>query len=50
MADNITECEKCHGAGFIREKDGSVHTCWDCLASGRLDNHSKIVKDSGINV
>jgi hypothetical protein len=43
-------CPKCKGTGKVREKDGTVHTCWDCLAAGRLDTHSKHVKDSGIKI
>ena len=48
MSDEI--CAKCHGAGFVKEADGSVHTCWDCLQNGRLDSHSKQVKDSGVQI
>ncbi len=43
------ECPKCKGTGKVRDKNG-VHTCWDCLAAGRLDVHSKEVKDSGIKI
>jgi len=43
-------CPKCHDRGYVKEADGSVHTCWECLASGRLDVHSKDVKDSGIRL
>ena len=50
MAEENEKCEKCGGTGIVREKDGSVHTCWKCLSTGRLDNHSKIVKDSGIKI
>ena len=48
--DYREDCPKCHGSGFIKEKDGSVHTCWDCLANGRLDNHSKSLPDSKLKV
>ncbi|MFH1308206.1 MAG: hypothetical protein ABIH72_05115 [archaeon] len=41
-------CEKCKGTGQVKEPDGTIHTCWKCLNEGRLDNHSKRVKDSGI--
>ena len=34
------QCEKCHGTGIVKEADGSCHTCWDCLNSGRLNQHS----------
>jgi DnaJ-class molecular chaperone len=43
-------CPKCHGEGFIKEKDGSIHTCWDCLQDGGMDQHSKEVKDHGIKI
>ncbi len=48
MAEYI--CDKCHDTGMMRDADGSVHTCWDCLAAGRLDSHSKNVRDSGIQI
>lgn len=48
--DNIEVCKKCNGTGVVKEADGSVHTCWDCLINGRLDLHSKQVKDSGIKI
>jgi hypothetical protein len=43
-------CAKCKGSGRIMEKDGVVHTCFDCLLAGRLDMHSKDIKDSGIKI
>jgi len=43
-------CPKCHGRGYLKEADGSTHTCWDCLNDGSLDNHSKDLKDSGIRL
>ncbi|MDP1696165.1 MAG: hypothetical protein Q8L29_04600 [archaeon] len=43
-------CEKCCGKKIVKEKDGSIHTCWDCLANGEMDQHSKNVKDSGIKL
>ena len=43
-------CTKCGGKGFVKDPDGTSHTCWDCLLSGRLDTHSKEVKDSGVKV
>ncbi len=46
----VEDCEKCHGTRIVKEKDGSIHTCSNCLAEGRLDMHSKDVKDSGIKV
>ena len=35
------ECPDCKDKGIVKEKDGSVHTCWKCLQNGRLDVHSK---------
>jgi DnaJ-class molecular chaperone len=43
-------CPKCKGTGVVREKDGSVHTCWDCLQNGQLDVHSDSVPDSKVKV
>jgi len=43
-------CEKCNNTGMVKEKDGTVHTCWDCLNKEKLSQHSKQVKDSGIKI
>jgi hypothetical protein len=43
-------CPKCNGTGIVKEKDGSVHTCWDCLQKGQLDVHSGSVPDSKVKV
>ncbi len=32
-------CDKCKNTGIVKEKDGSVHTCFDCLLAGRMDQH-----------
>jgi hypothetical protein len=40
------DCPKCHGTGRIREKDGTIHICFDCLQAGRLDQHDKKLKDA----
>ncbi|VVB78960.1 Uncharacterised protein [uncultured archaeon] len=42
-------CQKCNNTGMIKDKDGSIHTCFDCLTSGRLEQHGK-PKDSGIRI
>ena len=42
-------CQKCLGKGIIKEKDGTVHTCFDCLADGKFEQHGKI-KDYGIRL
>jgi hypothetical protein len=44
------DCPKCHGTGMVKEKDGSVHTCWDCLQKGDLDVHSDKVSDSKVKI
>lgn len=38
-------CEKCKGTGIVKEADGSIHTCWDCLMAGRMNAHSSDVKN-----
>jgi hypothetical protein len=40
-------CSKCKGRGMIKDKDGTVHTCFDCLNSNRFEQHGKPV-DTGI--
>jgi len=44
------QCEKCKGTGQIREKDGTIHPCWDCIRAGRLDVHSKKLPDHNIKI
>jgi DnaJ-class molecular chaperone len=44
------DCPKCHGTGMVKESDGSIHTCWDCLRDGSMDVHSNKVADSKIRV
>lgn len=44
------KCDKCKDTGRIKEKDGTIHTCFDCLVSGRLDMHDKEIKDWGIKI
>ena len=45
-----TNCPKCHGTGMVKEKDGTIHTCFDCLSKGELNQHSKEVKESGLKI
>jgi hypothetical protein len=40
------DCPKCRGKRTIMEKDGTVHTCFDCLISGRIDQHDKKIKSA----
>lgn len=42
-------CQKCLDEGIIKEKDGMVHTCFDCLTNGRFEQHGK-VRDTGIRL
>jgi len=37
------KCVKCHGTWIVKEMDKSVHTCWDCLNSGKMDTQRKDV-------
>jgi len=46
MVGENTVCEKCKNTGQIKEKDGTIHICFDCLASGRLDQHDKKIRDA----
>jgi len=48
--ENQQVCNKCRGTGRIKKEDGSLQTCFDCLANGRLDVHSKKLPDSNVKV
>ena len=39
-------CEKCKGTGIVKDADGTIHICYDCLLSGRLDQHNANLKDA----
>jgi len=41
MSEGSPDCPKCRGTGIVKEKDGSVHTCFDCLNKGAMDQHDK---------
>jgi len=43
------ECPDCKGTGVVKGKEGT-HTCWKCLQEGKLNQHSKTVKESGVKV
>ncbi len=51
--NNIKEniCKKCNGTGIVKEKNGSIHTCYDCLLKNteKFDQHGK-PKDTGIRL
>ncbi len=46
----MEECSKCNGTGVVKEKNGDVHICWDCLLNGKMDAHSAKVPDSKIEI
>jgi len=39
-------CEKCKGTGRIKEKDGTIHICFDCLRNGSMDQHGEKMRDA----
>ena len=41
MESELNRCKKCGGTGRIKEKDGTIHTCFDCLSEGKMDQHDK---------
>jgi DnaJ-class molecular chaperone len=44
MVEPKDDCPKCHGHRQIKKPDGSISICFECLTSGRLDQHDKKVK------
>lgn len=42
-------CKKCNGTGIVKEKNGIIHTCYDCLQTNpeKFDQHGR-PRDSGI--
>ena len=42
-------CPKCNGTGMIKEKDGTVHICFDCLQKNVFDQHGN-PKDTSIRL
>ena len=43
-------CPKCKGTGKVQDPNGTIHTCWDCLNAGEMDEHDKTFKDHGLRV
>jgi len=37
-------CPKCKGEGRIKERDGTIHPCYDCLLGGYMDQHDSKLK------
>ena len=50
MAEKKDDCPTCHGERQIKDRDGTIHLCFTCLAAGRMDQHDKVIKDSGIRI
>lgn len=46
-AERIDVCKRCFGKGIIKEKDGTVHTCFECLLNDRFEQHGN-PRDTGI--
>ena len=46
-SEKIDLCKKCFGKGIIKEKDGTVHTCFECLLNDRFEQHGN-PRDTGI--
>ncbi len=46
MVTGKKECPKCHGEGRVKEKNGTIHICFDCLQDGSMDQHDKKIKDA----
>lgn len=43
-------CPKCQDKFRIMKANGEISPCFDCLMAGRLDQHEKNPKDSGIAI
>ncbi|MEK6928087.1 MAG: hypothetical protein AABX11_06670 [Nanoarchaeota archaeon] len=48
--EDMQRCAKCDGSGRVVGKDGTIGPCFECLLAGRMDQHSKNPKDSGVKV
>ena len=46
MVEIKDDCPKCHGHRNVKGKDGTVSICFECLQSGRLDQHDTKIRDS----
>ena len=47
------DCTKCKGTGRIKERDGTIHPCFDCLLGGYMDQHDEKLKsgeEMGISI
>ena len=43
------KCPDCNNTGIVKDASG-VHTCFKCLVSGRLDQHSEKIRESKIRL
>ena len=50
MEQAAYKCERCKDTGIVKEKDGSCHTCWECMQAGRLNQHSDKLPDSKVKL
>ncbi len=39
-------CRDCKGIRRVKGKDGSFHTCFKCLNSGKMDQHNQKLKEA----
>ncbi|MEM4330804.1 MAG: hypothetical protein QW273_02240 [Candidatus Pacearchaeota archaeon] len=46
MENNKKPCSKCNNTGRIKEKDGTIRICYECLLNGNFDQHDKKLKDA----
>jgi len=44
------KCPKCNDKLRIMKANGEISPCFDCLLAGKLDQHDKNPKDSGIAI
>ena len=47
---DLEVCTKCKGKRRIMKADGTISPCFDCLIAGRMDQHDKNPKDSGVKI
>lgn len=43
------KCPDCNNTGVVKDSSG-VHTCFKCLVSGRLNQHSESVRETKIKL
>ena len=48
--EKTPECKKCQDKRRIIRANGEISPCFDCLIAGRMDQHDKNPKDSGIAI